>query len=92
MARPRPSDRSAIRDDARAEQHREDRHELLIGEHPSRQPDEEVRALQVAVGRRVEIGRPGHRECLDVHHQDAEQGETAQDVDRLDARGLGDGP
>ena len=78
-------------DDARAEQHREDRHELLVGEHSPRQPDVEVRAFEVAVGGGVEVGRLGHRERLDVHDEDAEQGEPAQDVDRDDARGLGDG-
>ena len=88
-ARPGPA---RHQDDAGAEEHREDRHELLVGEHPAGQPDPEVRPFEVAVGGRVEVSRLGHRERLDVHDEDAEQGEAPQDVDRVDARALRDGP
>ena len=70
-----------------AEEHREDRHEFLVGEHPARHPDVEVRAFEVPVGCGVEVGRPGHRDRLDVQHQDAEQRDAAQDIDRVDALG-----
>ena len=79
-------------DDARTEEHREDRHELLVGEHPAGHPDVEVRPFEVAVGGRVEVRRLGHRERLDVHEEDAEQRDAAQDVDGVDARGPGHGP
>ena len=78
-------------DEARPEEHGEDRHELLVGEHPAHHPDVEVRAFEVPVGRGVEVRRPWHCELLDVHHQDAEHREAAKDVERVDAPGLGDG-
>ena len=78
-------------DDARAEEHREDRHELLVGEHPAGHPDVEVCSFEVAVGGRVEVRRLGHRKRLDVHEENAEQRDAAQDVNRVDARGLGNG-
>ncbi|MYA80769.1 MAG: hypothetical protein F4X39_09640 [Acidobacteriia bacterium] len=77
-------------DGARAEEHREDRHELLVGKHSARRPDVQVHAREIAVGGRVEVRRLRHRECLDIHHEDAEQGDAAQNVDCVDTRVLGD--
>ena len=40
------------------EEHREDGHELLVGEQPAHDPDVEVRAFEVPVGGGVEVRRP----------------------------------
>ena len=71
--------------DARAEQYRENGHELLVGEDMAHEPHPVVRPLQIAVRRRICIGRLDHGETLNVHHENAEQRETAEHVDRLDA-------
>jgi hypothetical protein len=42
------------------------------------------------VGRRVAAGLIRQAECGDVHHQGAEHGNSAQSVQRFDARLLGD--
>ena len=77
--------------DARAEQHREDRHEFLIEEDVRDEPDHVVRPGQVPVGGRVEVGGLDHRERLDVHDEDSQQGDPAQNVQCDDAFGSGSG-
>ena len=75
--------------DAGAEQHGEDGHELLIGQHVAEKPDPVIRSLQVAVGGGILVRRQDHGEALNIHDQDAEQRESAQHVNGLDAVGLG---
>ena len=83
--------------DACAEEQGEDGHELLVGEDVAQRPDPAVCPGQVAVDGRVGIGGCGHGEALDIHDENAQQGEAAQDVDGDDSlrragggrRGLG---
>ena len=68
-------------DDARAEKHRENRHELLVGEHPAGHPGVEVRPFEVAVGGRVEVRRLG--QGVPVRHR--RSAHTARHPERVGA-------
>ena len=68
-----------------AEQHGEYGDEFGVGQQMAEVPDREVDAGQVSPHRRIQVGRFWHRECLDIHDQDAQNGETAQDVQAGDA-------
>ena len=77
--------------DAGAEQHREDRAHLAVEQDGVEEPDADVetgvppRHLRRGVGGE----RQPHRH--DVHHQDAEHGDAAQDVERVDPLGRAHG-
>ena len=64
---------------ARTEEQREDRHELLIRKQMAGGPDDEVAPGGFAKRKGIDERRKRHREQLNVHHQDAEHGEPAQD-------------
>ncbi len=70
--------------DSGAEQQGKEREELLAGEQLTQGPDAEVDPREVAPRRRIAVRRDRHREELDVHHQDAQQRETAQHVQAPD--------
>ena len=76
--------------DPGAEQHGENGDELGVGQEMTDEPGHEVDTGQVTPCRRVQIGGFGHREHLDVHDQDAQHREAAQDVQAGDAAS-GDG-
>ncbi|XOV76875.1 MAG: hypothetical protein ACFHWZ_08680 [Phycisphaerales bacterium] len=59
--------------DARTEEHREDRHHLLIKEEVAEQPGPVVRAVEAALERRFEERVAGQGERWDVHHEDAQE-------------------
>ena len=52
------------------------------------QPYHVVQAMEISVGGGVEVGRPDHGEGLDVHDEDAQDRESAQDIYRDDPVGL----
>ena len=62
------------------EQHGENGDELGVGQQMAKEPDCEIDSGQVSPHRRIEVGRFRHREHLNVHDQNAQHGETAQDV------------
>src|SRR5438046_4695848 len=66
--------------DACAEQHREDRYELLIRQQMRKEPYEEICAVEIAIRRRIVVSDFHHRERLDIHHQDSEQRKSTQHV------------
>ncbi len=77
--------------DARPEQEREERHELLVEEQVREAPDERIRTADAAGRRGVHVGGPDHREGLDIDQQDAQHREAAQHVQGDDAIGGGSG-
>ena len=46
-------------------------------------PGADVEPLGAAIGERVGVGGHGHGEAIDVHDENAEDGDTAQCVDRI---------
>ena len=66
---------------SRAEQHREDGHELLIEEKMREIPGAEVVPLRTTCDERVRISDGRHRVAVNIHHEDAEDRDTAQRID-----------
>ena len=72
-----------------AEQHGEQRAELVLDEDEASQPDAVIGIAGRAVTQRVVIGRAGQREGVDVHPHDPDHRNPAQRVERKDAGGGG---
>ena len=77
-------------DDARAEQHREHRHRLLIDEYLTEDPHNPVEGGVGAGVVEVEVRRLWQTERHGVHHEDAERGDATNGVEIGDPFGSGD--
>ena len=73
-----------------AKEQREEAHELGVEEDVTELPHPQVDAGEIPESGRVAVGGHRHRKALDVHHQDAQQRETAQDIEAHDAILRGD--
>ena len=71
-----------------SKQHREEPHELHVKEDVTESPNPAIDPLLLTEGGRIHVGAERHRKRLDVHHQDAEQGETTQHIDAGDSFSL----
>ena len=96
MDRPRPPPRrfdpAGHQVNSSPEQHREDGHELQIGEEHAHVPHRIVQSVQVSIRRGIHIRLPDHREVLDAHRQDPQKRHATHHVDRLNALSLSHRP
>jgi hypothetical protein len=87
--------------DSRPEKHRKNCHELKLGTHVQKEPRETIETGEVAVDQRVIKRCPNRGEVLNVHGEDAKDGDATENIEGDDAlrqrygsrdRGRRDGP
>ena len=70
---------------AGAKQHGENAQKLLVEENMRREPGAQIQAVGAAHQQGIRIGGKRHGESVDIHHQDAENGNASQDIEADDA-------